>query len=278
VKRLGLCALALCGGCYPWIGGGWDAWWEPEEVQIVGSATIWEPQGGYWGDPSPYGATWWGWLPEPDDTLLALDLVAASGQGCLPGRPDERAVTDRLADPGGSLSELTGPTHIQLAWLADRVRFHAITDQLPTATWDLEPIETEEGGTLQAEGFLAMPGAPRFTGPVLDGAGLATAGVQDLAFSWEPSETEADWAVIEVWLARSSPTGYQSYEWATCVVPWEDGAVAFAEALWSAPAQADAAYIFEGAARETFVRAGRRDFSATALGLRYQVGVVLLTP
>ena len=274
MRRLSLVALGLAGGCYPWVGGSWDDYWVPDEVQLVAVASQVEHVGGYWSDPSPYGDVWLGWLEEPRAGSSVMEIFAPLGPGCTRGEVDESAITDLLGDPGAEAVFLRGPVDVELAWDASKTRLWSPVDDLPVGSWDLEQVQGTSAGDLSVLGLFSMPKAVAITGPELGGAEAAVASLDDLAFSWNPAGGDADWVFIEVRLASGGSSGYQSFEWATCLVPFDQGEVSFASALWDDIERAELVYVFQGVLNEGFERVVGGDFSASTAGLRRELGVL----
>jgi len=276
VKRLALVWLALAGGCYPWVGGRWDDYWVPDEVQLVGVATHVERVGGYWGDPSPTGDAWIGWLQQPRAGTSAMELFAPDGPGCARGELDESAVTDQLGDPGAEQAWLRGPRDYELTWDTTDQRFEGAIDDIPAGSWDLELHDSERAGVLDVVGLLSMPKAVAISGPDLGGMEIASGTLDDLAFAWTPSTVEADWVYNEARIADLGSSGYQSFEWVRCLGAPEEGELVISSALWNDTGRAEVVYVFPGVLDESFERVTGRDFSASVVGLRRELGMLHL--
>lgn len=271
-----LLALALCGGCYPWVGGRWADYSDPETVQLVGAAVTTERLGGYWADDSPEASIWWGWLGAPVEGMSALDMVAPGGPGCTRGEPSELVFTDLLADPGATVSLVRGPDDYELPFDDTALRFEAITDTLAAGSYSLDPVLSDDGGLLEADPLLSVPPGINFDSPPLAAQTVMDGTLDDLVFSWEPSTGAADWVFVEARISGLTSSGYSPYEWAVCIVPFEDGQLTVAPALWSDPDQAEAVYLFMGTIDERLEPVGDRDFSASTVGVRRSVGILRL--
>ncbi len=274
MSRLALVLLALASGCYPWVGGRWDDYWVPDEAQLVGVASHSERLGGYWGDPTPSGKVWWGVLDEPRAGTSPMEIFAPDGPGCVRGSSDESVITDLLIDPGAETSKLRGPVDIEAPWKSNLVRFEAEVDDLPAGSWALEPLETTWVDTLEVTELFRLPSAVAFTGPQLSGQETAWATAADLNFAWNPDQGDADWVFLDLRLAGQQAGGYSTFEWVRCLADHADGELSISPALWSNFEQAELIYVYQGVIVETFQRVEERDFSASTVGLRQEVGIL----
>ncbi len=276
MKAPALLVLVLCGGCYPWVDGRWEDYAMPDQVQVVGAAIQLERLGGYWGDTSPEGELWWGWLSEPQAGLSALDMLAPEGPGCARGAPDETLVTGLFEEPGASVSVLRGPEIYELPYDELEQRFALQVDEIATGSYDLDPVLSDAAGALEAHPFLSMPPGVPIDGPPLSGAVANEGTLEDLVFSWDASTQAADWFGVEARIAESSPAGYVAFEWVSCLVPFSDGELSIPTALWSDPDRAAAVYIFMGPVDERVEQVGDRDFTASTVGVRRSAGILRL--
>jgi len=276
VSPRALLVVALCGGCYPWVGGTWDDYAMPDEVQIVGSAIHTERLGGYWSSNTPWGDLWWGWLGEPVPGLTALSLLAPEGPGCFRGQPNELVVTELLADPGATASVLRGPEVFELPYNGTQSRFVGRVDDIPGGTYDLDPVQSDNAGVLEAYPLLSMPPGVAIDGPPMSGPTVNTGSLDALTFTWDPATLAADWFWVQAGISSLSPTGYVPYEWVVCVVPFEDGELTVPTVLWTDSERADAVYIDMGPLDERLGQVGDRAFTASSVGVRRSSGILRL--
>ncbi len=276
MSRRALLVLLACGGCYPWVGGRWADYELSDEVQLVGAAVSTERLGGYWADPSPTAELWWGWLGAPEQGLSAMDMIAPGGPGCTRGEPSEAVLTDLLADPGATVSLVRGPQAYELPFDAGALRFEASTDTIPAGSYSLDPVQSDHAGVLEASPLLSMPPGINFEGPPVAAQTVMDGSLDGLEFSWDPSTAAADWVFVEARISGLTSTGYSPYEWAVCVVPFADGQLTVAPALWTDTGRADAVYLFMGTVDERLEPVGDRDISASTVGVRRSVGILRL--
>ncbi len=271
---LALLALALCGGCYPYIPGRWADYWLPDTVRVVGAAVHEERMGGYWSDPAPRGEIWWGWFDESQPGADALSMLSSDGPGCSRGEPDEAILTSLLGDPGAAAAVLRGPATFELDFDSGSMRFEADADDLPSGSYTLDPVLSDEAGILEAEPLFSVPGLVALEGPELGGVDPSVVSLDGLDFAWDAGAAVADWVHIEVRLSSLESSGYVPYEWATCLVPFSDGSVSFGPALWGDTARADAVYVIASTVDESLVRVGERSFAAHTIGVRRRLGIL----
>jgi hypothetical protein len=274
--RGALLCLALCAGCYPWVGGRWADYELPDEVQLVAVATQTEWLGGYWGDPPPEAELWIGWLPQPEPGTTALEVLSPEGAGCHRGEPSEASLTARLGEPGAASVTLLGPERYTLPWVGQRQRFELSTSLLPSGSYALEPVDTAHGGTLQADPLLALPPGVAVEGPPMSGQLVQSGALEDLIFTWEPATGAADWFFVEVRLSELGPTGFVPYEWVHCLVPFTEGVVEVPPVLWTDPGRGDAVYVFSGPVDESLGPVGERPIAASGFGLARSAGILRL--
>lgn len=266
--------LALCGGCYPWVGGRWEDYDMPDEVQVVASAVQLERLGGYWSDNSPVGELWWGWLGAPEPGLSALDMLAPEGPGCARGEPSEDVVTGLLADPGASISLLRGADIFELPFDEPSQRFELVVDDIPAGTYDLDSVSSDNAGILEAHPLLSMPPGVAVDGPPFSGQVPNTGSLDELVFSWDPATQAADWFWVEARIAGLTPMGFSPYEWVNCIVPFADGVLEVPPVLWTDTRRADAVYIFMGPVDERLEQIGDREFTVSSIGARRSAGIL----
>ena len=274
-RALCLC-LALGGGCYPWVDGEWADYELTDEVQVVGSAVLTDRLGGYWAADVTEAEIWWGWLGAPEPDLFAPDMVAPAGAGCARGEPTEAVLTDLLADPGASVSQLRGAADLELPFDDLDLRFEAVADALPAGAYDLDPVLGAASGVLEAESLCMMPPGVGIEGPPLAGPTVADGTLDDLVFTWDPSTAAADWVMVEARVSGLTSSGYSPYEWAVCLVPFEDGELTVAPVLWSDTERAEAVYVFMGTLTESLEPVGDRGFWASTVSVRRSVGILRL--
>ena len=278
IRRPTALLAALAGGCYPWIDGGWDAYWLPEEVGVVGVGVHEEPVGGYWTDTSSSAYAWWGRLSEASSSASALEFLSPAGLGCAATSRDLERDPGRFTPLDTDQVVLSGPQELVLDYQADDRVFWAELEQLEVGSYALESFEDRHAGRFQVDPFLYLPRAAVIEGPELAGETVAMGNLSDLYFRWNPVEALADYVVVEAWLATTGDYGYHAYEYATCAVLWSDGELEIPPSTWEDRSQADAVYLFVGTAAETFSRVGQRDFSSLTMADTPQPGNMPMDP
>ncbi len=276
MRRTALALLALCGGCYPWLPGSWDDYAMPDQVQLFASAVHVEKLGGYWSDDTPEAELWWGWSEEPMQGVTALDMIAPGGPGCVRGEPSETVVTSLLIDPGAAASVLRGPDVFELPYNELRARFEAYTEDIGAGSYDLDPVQSDNAGVIEAYPLLSVPAGVPIEGPPLAGPIVNNGTLDGLNFTWDASNPTADWFLVEASISGLTSSGFVPYEWVVCLVPFGDGELSVPEVMWEDGARADAVYITMGTVDEIMVPVGDQDVAASGLGARLSQGILRL--
>ncbi len=270
-----LLASILVSGCWPYLPGSWEDYTTPEETRILGRAHLDEPVGGYWQDTTPYGEIWWGWLDKPDTTLLALELVAPDGVGCVSGSSHFDDFVDMFGDPGADNASLTDPNGdtIDLAWNDTTGVFSTSIAELPIGQYQLDPLAGDEAGNVKVSTFMRVPKPADVDGVDLNEESPITIALSELDFYWNPADELAQYIIVTVVLVDGSDTVIDT---GTCASKYVNGDINFATSSWSNADNAVGAQITISTANEQWVEIGERGIASRVLAERREVGFVYL--
>ncbi len=286
MNRAPIVLLALAVGCYPAIPGSWSDYAEtvdsgdtelPDEVRILGMSMESSYTGNYWSDPDETDANiWWGWTSEALSGWSPLDIIELESGGCVPEQESWDELLALFGDPGASSSTLAGAEELELSWLPSLKLFLAESERLSTGTYDLEPVETEDQGTLSVDSLFRHPGTPNLVGPRLDGESPESVSLDELGFSWSPGDEAADYVLINLMPARWEDESYVSFESLLCVAPYSAGEIEIQRDELSDPSGTEALYVYQALLNASTAPVGELEVSAATLSLTQELGFLVV--
>jgi hypothetical protein len=256
-------------GCWPMIPGKWSDYDVPDETQIVGGLSYFEPQGGYWGDPDPSGNVAWGWLDTPQIGLQAIepDFGCTNLEDLETGDPldfaDIGTTEARMRSPLGTVDfdyDTAATAFFQNALTADDVG--------AGVEWTLDNVDSDEG-VFFVQKFISMPTRLDFSGFIIDGDVPDSVSRGPFTLTWTP-QAGAQWVSVQLQLEQGSTIT----ESAACMAEVRDGTLAIPEDIWDDLDEADGMYVLLGSTNETATKI-EGVYGASHMGASwYQAGYV----